>query len=184
MSTTIQELCSDIENAIDEEFPRLMEGGSEDRFIHESLDSIIPADNGSLAELLNNDNSLASIDDMGLVGDNPTVWDIIQRAAYEKVRSHGFEYFNEKKEEYEELKDELEGEGYQTGYEPGVRPRRTYIYKEDERFPEGKSIDPTTPESSLYVDELFIKGGFKSDYEAWTWLEKNLEEVQKAEDQL
>lgn len=181
MSTCLQDLYDEIERDIDGELPSLLEGGDADRFISESLDSTIPADHGSLAELLNNHNELASIDDMGLVGENPTVWDIIQRATYENVRSHAFEYFEEKKTEYEELVEQFEGEGFQTGYEPGVKPRRIYIYKDATEYPDGKSIDPTTPDTSLYPNELFIKGGFKNDHEAWTWLEKNQEEVNRAE---
>lgn len=187
MSTTMQDLQDQIDNEIKADLANIVDHprARQDR-VSEIVDGF-GFNNGELAELLDSDNSLGEVEDSGLLPENPTVWNIIEIALMEKLRSYASQEVDRQVKEYEEMKEEMEGLGFQTSYMPGPRPRMTYIYKElpkedqmdsEKEGQHGRSIDPAVPSEQTYEDELFIKGGFKNDYEAFTWLEEHLEEVE------
>lgn len=58
---------------------------------HELIDGCVPIYYGDLANALSEDIGLAQVDDEGLLPENPTVWQIIQTAIYERLTQHFYE---------------------------------------------------------------------------------------------
>jgi hypothetical protein len=162
MSATIQDLITSLDEEIKNNMHRLIDNRGYADEISEMVDGWIPDNHGELAEMLCNDTGLASVDDPGMLGENPTVWDIIQGATRERLLASGMQEFEDLKVQYEEDKDELEAAGYELDYEK--REYRVMLLDIEE-----------VEEPSL------LKGGFKSEYEAVQWWINRPEEGEENE---
>jgi hypothetical protein len=96
----IDTLNHDRDDILDSRYP-------EDR-LHEEADSAVPIYNSTLAELLADDQSLAQVDDPGLVSEDADIWKRIQVAIYERLLQEGHEWLREAKEARDE---DAENEG-------------------------------------------------------------------------
>jgi hypothetical protein len=70
--------------------------------LNEYVDSRIPVYHGRLVELLYSDVKLGyGPDDSGLLGEAPTVWDILTAAVYERLSAEAAEWLEEARAEQE-----------------------------------------------------------------------------------
>ncbi len=145
---TLHELKSDLEEEIKNNMGRLIDERNYADQIAELADGWIPDNHGELAELLCSDHSLASVDDYGLLPENPDVWQIIQVALMDELRNSAMQDFQTFKDNYESDKDELEDSEFEIGYVG----RSNY------------SLNRKTPDGTDGEEEV-IKDGFSNEYE-------------------
>lgn len=160
MSKTMHDLTERVEDDIKDQFEAMIEDPHYSDTLHEICDGAIPIYNSELAACLADDPGLAEVDDPGLLPTNPSVWQIIQTAIYEQLSQHAHQFFEEKKEEYETLKSDMEAEGYSVSRVRGTKTSTYTIFHN-----EGEE------------DEKVIHEGLDSEYEAWHWLEQNPEDL-------
>lgn len=167
----------EIENDLDEliDYPK-----QRDDKVSEIADNWVPDNYRELAELLVEDHSFAQVDDYGMLQENPTVWDIITASVREHLVAYAHKEAKRQIDDFEELKSDLEIDGFQVS--KGMRGKYNncyYVYRDynDDDVPAKTSID-TNGTVSQYDNEQLIQADFKTEVEAWKWLEKNLEEVQ------
>lgn len=158
----MHELISDLDDEIKQEFPNLYESSRSrrDDELTELAEGHVPDSHSKLADLLAADNSLANPEDIAMIPHEHTVWDVISLSVRERLVANAHEQYKSLEQEYEDVKDTLESMGYISGLE-GERGKRTwYIYWEKE--------DDT---------EVVVCNNFKSEYDAWKWLELNEEKL-------
>lgn len=162
MATSLRDLISDQDDQIKDELEALLDSQDPSDMLAEMVDGNVPIMNGDLAECLEADNSLASVEDSGLLPKNPDVWKIISVAIYEQLSNAAHSTFEELKTEYEEFVSECESEGYGIEY---IKPEKTYtIVKANPDYDEDEE------DSEEYET---IQGDFSSEFEAWKWLEEH-----------
>lgn len=154
----MNELIASLDSEIQTDFWDLYEDSRSSREdkLRELADGWVPDNHHELADLLAADNSLASPDDFEM--ENATVWDFIQASVRERLQTNAtLEYANQE-EAFDDMKDTLEGMGYQVSYhkDKETKVKNWYIY-----------LDEEDEEGSI------VKDGFKNEYEAWVWLEAN-----------
>lgn len=160
-TTTIDDLISDIEDEIKDEFLELLDDRHYQDRLHEMVDNAIPIYYSDLARMLADDTSLASVDDEGLVEGVNDVFKIIQIAIYERLSQAAHAKFDELKDEFEDFKSDNEGE-----YEVRREGKLAYFVYKD------------TGEVDAEDEAIFEKvtdKEFDSEDEAWLWLKDHLE---------
>lgn len=159
--TTMDELISDLNDRITEEFEDLYEYPRQrNDNLCELAEEQVPDSRTKLAELLVSDHSLGT-GDSDYLGENPDAWDIIQSALHAPLYQAAQAKYKELEESYEDMKDTLEGMGYMSGLKGSKGDKnRWYIYWEDED-----------------CKETIVCDGFKSEMETWKWLDLNEEHL-------
>lgn len=147
---TMQSLQEDIDSELKDRFDDFYEDRCPD--FAELVDGHIPVYNCDLLSALQSDHSLASVDDRGLLPENPDVYDIIRMAMYEQLRSYAYQEFQRLKEEFDEFKEDMELEDYGIEY---VGKGVHHIYK---------GADEATRIKLHEAD---------SEYKCWKWLQDN-----------
>ena len=85
--TLIQDLDGDLEYITAADYPHDL--------MHEYAEQALPVWNHSLASCLAADPFLAEVEDPGLLGDNPDVWQILRISIYEQLLHVAYEWLSE-----------------------------------------------------------------------------------------
>ncbi len=108
MGTTIAQLKTEMEEQIHDEAQDMYDSRDPEDRIHEYADSTVPVYNADRLECLTDDNSLAYLDDTGLVADDADIYTRIGVAIYEQLLQHGYTYWEEIKSEIADALDEID----------------------------------------------------------------------------
>ena len=95
------DLVEEVTNTIDNEMKDLLENRYYQDRLTEIVDEAIPVYNSELLGLLSDNHSLAEVDDLGLLPENPDVYDIIRTAVYEQLSYEANRYFDNKKDNWD-----------------------------------------------------------------------------------
>jgi hypothetical protein len=102
MANNISDLRDHVAELVRDERQELFDNPYPEDRLQEIVDGAIPIYYSELAEMLADDNSLAYVDDSGLLPEKPDVWKIIQLSIYEILIQEAYETWEEEKAEMEE----------------------------------------------------------------------------------
>ncbi len=108
MGTTIAQLKTEMEEQIHDDARDMFDSSDPSDRIFEYADSTVPVYNADRVECLQDDASLAYLDDPGLCADDADIYSRIGIAIYEQLLQHGSKYWDELKDEIEEALGEIE----------------------------------------------------------------------------
>tara|TARA_R110000782_G_scaffold72120_4_gene144438 strand:- start:699 stop:1007 length:309 start_codon:yes stop_codon:yes gene_type:complete len=99
----LEKLIADMLNELEENKEAIVPSDYPEDMIFEVVDAWIPVYYYDLSQLLAEDNSLAEVDDVGLLPDNPSVWNILTTAVYERLSTEAHQWlYNEQEKERED----------------------------------------------------------------------------------
>jgi len=97
-ASTMHQLIADFIDTLNSEKDEILDLRDYQDRLHEEADSHVPIYNSTLAELLADDQSLATLDDPGLVSEDADIWKRIQVAIYERLLNEANEWYRDAKE--------------------------------------------------------------------------------------
>lgn len=98
----LQKLIEDMLNELEENKEAIVPSDYPEDMIFEIVDAWIPVYYYDLSQMLAEDNSLAEVDDVGLLSEKPTVWNILTTAVYERLSTEAHQWlYNEQEKERE-----------------------------------------------------------------------------------
>ena len=98
----LEKLIADMLNELEENKEAIVPSDYPEDMIFEVVDAWIPVYYYDLSQLLAEDNSLAEVDDAGLLPDNPSVWNIIGTAVYERLTAEAHQWLYDEQEKERE----------------------------------------------------------------------------------
>jgi hypothetical protein len=98
----LSKLIEDMLNELEENKEAILSSKYPEDMIFEMVDGWIPVYYYDLSQLLAEDNSLAEVDDAGLLPDNPSVWNIIGTAVYERLTAEAHQWLYDEQEKERE----------------------------------------------------------------------------------
>lgn len=99
------ELADEVKESVINEFPEILNDRYYQDRLAEIVDSAVPVYYGELIDVLADNHNLASVDDTGLLPDNPTVYDIISTAIYEQLSMVANETYDEECDNWVECEE-------------------------------------------------------------------------------
>lgn len=102
MTCDIDQLTEDLIADLNERAAEILEAVHPEDLLTERAHAWVPIYYGDLADCLAADTSLAQVDDPGLMGPGPTVWEIIELAIFERLQAAAYEWLEEAQEQQAE----------------------------------------------------------------------------------
>ena len=99
--TTLSSLHEDLLQVLEDEKQEILEDTYPEDRLHQIVDGMIPVYYSQLAECLNDNYTLAEVEDEGLLPEKADVWKIIQVSLYEQLSHVAFEWLYEQEEDSE-----------------------------------------------------------------------------------
>tara|TARA_R110000822_G_scaffold11787_1_gene42848 strand:+ start:530 stop:838 length:309 start_codon:yes stop_codon:yes gene_type:complete len=99
----LEKLIKDMLNELEENKEAIVPSDYPEDMIFEVVDAWIPVYYYDLSQMLAEDNSLAEVDDAGLLPEKPTVWNILTTSVYERLTAEAHQWlYNEQEKERED----------------------------------------------------------------------------------